>query len=158
MTLSEIAEYLGETAVEYAPLLKGLALASAAFFVVTPLAAPAFVVLMPEDALVRRRIPLRERPPLRRVGFLLWHIAKNLLGVVLMVLGFVLLFVPGQGLLTMFAGVLLADFPGRRRLLARLLVTGRIRPAVDRLRARRGKAALIYPGLPSRDDAAGGER
>jgi hypothetical protein len=145
MTCSEALEMLRNLAVEYAPLLKGLAIGSAAFFIITPAAAPILVVLMPEDALLRRRASTRKRPLSAKVAIILWHVMKNLLGAALMVLGFVLLFLPGQGLLTLFAGVLLADLPGRRTLLARLLGTGKIRPTVDRLRARYGKKALIYP-------------
>ena len=146
MTLAGAAETLRELATRHAGLLRGLAVGSAAFFLVTPVAAPLLIVLMPEDALVRGRVRVKNRPPHRKAAFVLWHVIKNLLGALLMALGFVLLFLPGQGLLTLFAGVLLADIPGRTALIARLLGTGGIRPAVDRLRMRYGKKALMYPG------------
>ena len=140
--------FIGEIsrlATVHASLLKGLALGSLCFFILTPILAPAVIVLMPADALVRNRRHFADRPPLRRAGYLVWHILKNLLGITLMLLGVLLLFMPGQGLLTIFAGTLLTDLPGKRRLSGRLLGSGRIRPVVDRLRQKYGKAPLIFP-------------
>ena len=62
-----------------------------------------------------------------------------------MVLGFLLLFMPGQGLLTLFAGTLLADLPFKRRLLSRLLGAGGVRPTVEKIRRRFGRTPLIFP-------------
>src|SRR5262245_43930244 len=49
--------------------------------------------------------------------------AKNLAGVVLVVLGLVMALpgIPGQGVLTIVIGVTLVDFPGKRRLERRLI-------------------------------------
>ena len=38
---------------------------------------------------------------------------KNSVGLILVCLGIVLLFIPGQGLLTIFAGLMLMNFPGK---------------------------------------------
>src|SRR4029453_5916562 len=53
-------------------------------------------------------------PVLRWTGFLL----KNLLGILLIVLGGImsLPIIPGPGILTLVLGVMLLDFPGKRRL------------------------------------------
>lgn len=80
------------------------------------------------------------------------HIAlivlKNLLGLVLVAVGLVLSLpgVPGQGLLTIFAGILLIDVPGKRRLELAILRRPTIRKGVDRLRARFKRAPLLFPG------------
>lgn len=145
MTCSEAADILRELAVRHGPLIKSLAAGSVVFFILTPVAVPFLIVLMPADALIRQRKSANRKTPLRTVLHLMWHAVKNLIGIALMALGVALLFLPGQGLLTLFAGILLADIPGRRTLLSRLLCTGKIRPAVDRLRARYGKKALLYP-------------
>ena len=42
-------------------------------------------------------------------------IARNILGYVLIALGVVQLFVPGQGILTILAGLAVADWPGKGR-------------------------------------------
>ena len=71
-------------------------------------------------------------------------IGKNLLGVVLVLLGIVLSLpgVPGQGLLTVLLGIMLLDFPGIRRLEQKLLTRPTIINAITRLRQRFGKPPL----------------
>ena len=75
-------------------------------------------------------------------------VLKNLLGLLLIAAGLVLSLpgVPGQGLLTIFAGLLLLDIPGKRRLELAILRRPAIRKGVDRLRARFKKAPLLFPG------------
>jgi len=126
-------------------LWKSLTVGSAVFFVLTPLLAPAMIVVMPSDILIKPRRRFAETPRTRWIPYILWHLVKNLLGFSLMTIGFLLLFMPGQGLLTLFAGTLLADLPFKRRLLSRLLGTGGVRSAVERIRRRFGRAPLIFP-------------
>jgi len=56
--------------------------------------------------------------------------------------------IPGQGVLTILAGLILMDFPGKRRLLLVALRRGPVRAVVDRLRARRGRPPLEIPPDP----------
>ena len=71
--------------------------------------------------------------------------AKNLLGACLVLLGILMLFTPGQGLITLLVGLLLMNFPGKYRL-ERALVS---RPGVYRglnwLRQRRGASPFQLP-------------
>jgi len=71
-------------------------------------------------------------------------IGKNILGVLLVALGIVMSVpgVPGQGLLTVLLGIMLLDFPGRRRLEQKLLSRPTIVAAITRLRKRFGKPPL----------------
>lgn len=72
-------------------------------------------------------------------------IAKNFLGVVLVVIGILLSLpgVPGQGALTILIGLMLIDFPGKRALELRLVKQRHVHAAVNRLRARFGKPPLV---------------
>ena len=72
-------------------------------------------------------------------------IGKNVLGVLLIVLGIIMALpgVPGQGLLTVLLGVMLVDFPGKDRLEQKLLQRPAIRNSIDKLRARFGKPPLL---------------
>lgn len=85
------------------------------------------------------------RRRLRR-GVLGWTgaVLKNVLGVVLIVVGAILSLpgIPGQGLLTVLAGVLLVDFPGRGRLVCKLLAQPLLRKRVNALRATFSKPPL----------------
>jgi hypothetical protein len=67
------------------------------------------------------------------LGFL-----KNLLGAVLVLLGLVMLFTPGQGLLTLLAGLLLMNFPGKYQLERALVERPGMLRALNWLRARHG--------------------
>jgi hypothetical protein len=80
-------------------------------------------------------------PALRLAGL----IAKNLIGGVMLVLGFIMALpaVPGPGIVTMFVGVLLLDFPGKRRLEHWILARPRVLRWVNRLRRRYGRPRLI---------------
>jgi hypothetical protein len=72
-------------------------------------------------------------------------IGKNLLGVLLIVVGAVLSLpgIPGQGVLTMVIGTMLLDIPGKRRM-ARLVVRRRgVLSPVNRVRAWFGRQPLV---------------
>jgi hypothetical protein len=71
-------------------------------------------------------------------------VGKNLVGAALIAVGLVLSIpgVPGQGLLTIFIGVTLVDFPGKRWVERRILGVPAILRAVNRLRRRWGRAPL----------------
>ena len=71
-------------------------------------------------------------------------IGKNILGVVLVLLGIVMSVpgVPGQGLLTVFLGIMLLDFPGKRSVEQKLLKRRAIQNAITRLRHKFGKPPL----------------
>jgi hypothetical protein len=72
-------------------------------------------------------------------------IAKNLLGVFLILLGIVLSLpgVPGQGLLTILLGLIMLDIPGKRPLEARIIQRPAVLAAVNNFRGRFGKPPLI---------------
>jgi hypothetical protein len=76
----------------------------------------------------------------RTLGFL----ARNLAGVVLVVVGAIMAIpgVPGQGLLTMLIGLTLLSFPGKRRLERRLLRVPAVLRGINRLRARFSRPPL----------------
>jgi hypothetical protein len=75
------------------------------------------------------------------------HVARNALGVVLVAVGLVMSIpgIPGQGLLTVLIGLMLIDFPGRRRLEKALVRRPGILAGVNRIRARFGHPPLLPP-------------
>jgi hypothetical protein len=72
------------------------------------------------------------------------RILRNVAGVVLVVIGVLLSVpgVPGQGVLTILAGATLVDFPGRHRLVRRLIGRPAVLAALNRLRVRFGRPPL----------------
>ena len=79
-------------------------------------------------------------PAIRLLGV----IVKNALGVLLVALGVVLSLpgVPGQGILTILLGIMLLDFPGRRKLEHKLLSRPAVLNTINKLRHRFGKPPL----------------
>ena len=74
-------------------------------------------------------------------------LAHNAFGLSLVVLGLLMSIpgVPGQGLLTVLIGLMLLDFPGRRRLEKALARRRSILAAMNRIRARFGHPPLLPP-------------
>jgi len=81
-------------------------------------------------------------PVIRRTGLIM----KNVFGAVLVALGVLLSLpgVPGPGLLTILIGVMLLDFPGKRRLERWLIGQPTIVRTVNSLRRRYNKPPLAW--------------
>jgi hypothetical protein len=126
-------------------LLWSLAAGSAALFLLTPVAVAWAIVRLPEDYFVKkRRRPLeswQHRPVLRSTLL----VAKNVLGSVLIVVGVLMLLMPGQGLLTVVAGLILLNFPGKFRLERRLATQRPVWKSINWLRKRFGRPPLERP-------------
>lgn len=72
-------------------------------------------------------------------------ILKNILGIVLIMIGIILSLpgVPGQGILTILLGLIMLDIPGKRPIEARIVKRPTILAAINNLRARYQKPPLI---------------
>jgi hypothetical protein len=125
------------------PWLIGLGVGA---FLVT-LAVTGFVLVrIPADYFARER-RIRRPEGGWSVGAILGLAAKNLLGVILVVLGVALSVpgVPGQGLLTILIGLFLVDFPGKFKLQRRIVRQRAVRTVINRLRRRFGRPELDPP-------------
>jgi hypothetical protein len=83
-----------------------------------------------------------ERHPVLRWGGL---VLKNLLGALLVLFGILMSLpgVPGQGVLTILMGVMLLDFPGKRRLELKLVSRPKVLRAINRIRGRFDRPPLL---------------
>lgn len=138
-------------------LLVGLAVAGASIALSVGLGT-AVVVRMPVDYFEG------EDAPVSHVGgsaayVLLRRVAKNLLGLALIVAGVGLSLpgVPGQGVLTILVGLVLLDLRAKRRLERRLVRNPRLLGALNALRARFDRPALRAPRFPAADHEVPGE-
>jgi hypothetical protein len=126
---------------ENAWLLGGVFVAS---MVVSTAMVVTVLILMPPDYFVGKapRPFLEGRPLWVRV---LATVLKNGLAWVLLAFGLVLSVpgVPGQGLLTIMVGLLLADFPGKRSLERRLVRVHAVHSVANKIRARFNKPPLL---------------
>ncbi|OUS02719.1 hypothetical protein A9Q90_09220 [Gammaproteobacteria bacterium 54_18_T64] len=127
---------------EYQSLFTWLAIFSALTFVISLLTLPWLVARIPCDYFChqeRQPTPLKHTHPMLRAIIL---VGKNLLGWVLLVGGFIMLFIPGQGLLTIAMGLLLMDYPGKFILERKIASKPKILDSLNWLRAKGGAPAL----------------
>lgn len=126
-----------------AAILWWLSAASLLSFAVSLLIVRLVVVRLPADYFQhhrRRRLPWAAQHPAIRILLL---IGKNVLGATFLLLGILMLVLPGQGIITMLIGLMLLNFPGKYRF-ERWLVSRRpFLRAVNRVRARADRAPLV---------------
>ena len=125
---------------------------SIATFVGTVFVIPWLIARLPADYFLSVRRP---RPPDRRhlAIRLVLLVAKNLIGALLVASGIAMLVLPGQGLLAILMGLVLLDYPGKRRFERWLIGRRVIRRPIAWIRRRAGREPFL---LPEREGGAGG--
>jgi hypothetical protein len=123
-----------------------LTVLSIIFFVGSLIAIPFILVRLPAD-FFDIRVPrpwMEDHHPVLRV---LGHLVKNIVGAIFLFVGFLMLFLPGQGILTMLIGISMLDFPGKRKLEAKLIGQPAVLNTINGMREKFGKPPLIIaPG------------
>lgn len=113
------------------PWLAATAL-SVTLFVGTLVAIPILSIRLPSDYFVR---PSKPRPR--------WKVVlRTAFAALLIVMGLLMLVLPGQGILTLLIGISLLDFPAKRAWQNRLLQRPAVLRTMNRLRARAGRPPL----------------
>ncbi len=124
-------------------LLLWLGGASVLVFLGTLAAVPWLVARIPHDYFAHPRRPpalwANRHPALR--GLLI--AGKNLLGAVFVVVGLTMLVLPGQGVLTILAGLVLLDVPGKYRLERWAVGRRPVLRSLNWLRRRAGRPPLV---------------
>ncbi|MCD4847796.1 MAG: hypothetical protein K8R76_06365 [Candidatus Aegiribacteria sp.] len=92
-------------------LISGISLA---MLLVSIILVPFFIQNLPADYFKKRKI--RSKPawvpfPLH----ILYLVVKNIIGIVLIIMGLAMIVLPGQGLITLIIGIILTDIPGERK-------------------------------------------
>jgi len=116
---------------------------SVAFFLITLIGAPMLAVRIPPDYFAkgkRAKDPGRKLPPPVRPVF---KIGKNVLGAILIVAGIVMLVLPGQGVFAILIGLMLVDFPGKRRAIRWIVSRPTVFRSINKLRRRYGRPPLV---------------
>ena len=120
---------------------------SMVFFVGTLIAIPFILVRLPADYFdvrVPRTWMEDHHPVLRLFG----HIVKNVVGAIFVFAGFLMLFLPGQGVLTMLIGISMLDFPGKRKIEATLIGQPTVLSVINGMRQKFNKPPLrLAPDL-----------
>lgn len=100
-----------------------------------------FIVRMPSDYLSRNR-PVERNPGQSPILRLVRKGIKNVIGLAFALCGLIMLLTPGQGLLFIFVGLTLLDFPGKQRLIRNFLARRRVLAAINGIRRRANRPPL----------------
>jgi hypothetical protein len=121
----------------------GLIMFSVIAFVGTLIAIPAILIRLPPDYFKNHHHKpwfANHHPVVRTLGLLI----KNLAGIIFLLAGIAMLFLPGQGLLTMLLGILFIDFPGKHRLEQKLIQHPQVLKAINAFREKSGKPPFTF--------------
>lgn len=87
------------------------------------------------------RLIEKEEQPFRLTVF---SVVKNGFGLFLLIAGILMLVLPGQGILTVLISLLFLDFPGRRKLILKILSSEKTEQALNRIRRKFGKKPFNF--------------
>ena len=123
--------------------------ASLVVFLATLIITPWVLLRLPSDYFAGRKRPGRSK--MHRRSPLLWlllQIVRNAIGGVFVLAGLVMLITPGQGVLTIIAGIMLMNFPGKFKIERWVISRGPILRAINYLRRRRDHPPLVLDEEP----------
>jgi archaellum biogenesis protein FlaJ (TadC family) len=112
---------------------------------VTVVALPVVVIKLPQDYFT---VEKREPASQTRKQPLLWAVLsllKNLLGILLILVGLAMLVLPGQGTVTILIGLALTNFPGKYAVEQRIVRQPAVGKTLNRIRELGGAPPLSLP-------------
>lgn len=114
---------------------------------------PIVVLRMPADFFVKEETSGWHFPQ-SGLGWV-WWVFRNIFGAVLIVSGIAMLVLPGQGILTIAAGLMALTIPGKRRIALWLVHAGGIQRTLNWIRKKGHKPKLLFaPPRPSHSKPA----
>ncbi|MFE8069926.1 PGPGW domain-containing protein [Marinobacteraceae bacterium S3BR75-40.1] len=139
----DLFQSLSQWSQDHETLLWWLGLSSLLVFLASLVAIPWLVTRIPHDYFAR---PQRH-PPFFGIEHPAIHwtltVLSTLTGVAFILAGVLMLVLPGQGLLTIFIGLMLMKFPGKYRLVRWVIAWPAIYNAIARIRRKAGKGPLM---------------
>ncbi len=142
--MSQYLEILHKWLQAHEATLGRLGLISVFMMAATLIAVPVIIIYLPPRYLKEEdggekaaHIPSPWRVP--------YLVVKNVLGAILAIAGVAMLVLPGQGLVTLAIGLGLMNFPGKRRLIHRLIGRPKMLETINRLRKRAHRPPLEAP-------------
>jgi putative transmembrane protein PGPGW len=128
---------------DYRPILKWLGLFSTATFFLSLLIIPWIIGRLPSDFFrhLRDRKKKEDHHPLM---WLFLFALRHFVGTILLVAGIVMLFLPGQGILTIILGLSLLDFPGKKQAKDAFLRRHSVHTGLNWIRKKEGKPPFSF--------------
>lgn len=135
--LKSYSYFLFEWLKAYGVMLIGVSVAS---FIVSILFCTLVIAYLPSDYFLPNRQTSRIRHPVLRIGL---KCLKNLLAVLLVVIGIIQIPLPGQGVLTILIGIIISDMPGKRKLERRIISSPVVLATANGIRSRFKRPLLV---------------
>ena len=104
-----------------------------------------FISQIPEDYFIHEKRQSDNWQKYSSEARMLIIVAKNILGLAMLISGLLLLILPGQGVLTMIIGLLLIDYPGKFKLEQKIIAIPSVFMGLNWFRAKSKKSQLIHP-------------
>ncbi len=118
-----------------------LGIVSSVIFLVSLLSIGWLVSLIPSDYFINKKeSKFKLNYP---VAWIVSVVIKNIFGYILIFGGILMLILPGQGLITIFVGLLLSNYPGKYSIEKRIIATPKILKSINWLRKRSNEPPLI---------------
>lgn len=130
---------------EHEALLRVAGVVSIVTFVGSLIALPLLVSSLPADYFASPHPPPTRWEQLHPLARLVLSILKNVVGAIVLCVGIAMLVLPGQGILTILAGLVLLRFPGKRRLEIWLVNRPGIHRGLDWIRLKAGRPPFETP-------------
>lgn len=128
---------------QYSYLLEYLAALSVLTFIVSLVCIPLLVARLPRNYFQHRQAK-SANPATFSLGSILLLLFRNILGLMLFFAGVAMLFLPGQGVITIVIGIAVMSFPYKRRLLATLTTPLSVRKGLDWIRHKMKKEPFYW--------------
>lgn len=127
------------------PYLELLALGSLFTFIGSLVIIPVYIARLPQDYFLKFQTQRAEfRITLHSLPFV---VLKNLLGILLLAAGFAMLFLPGQGILTILVGLLFISLPGKQKLIISLVTNPSVQKSLNWIRKKFSRGPFIWPKI-----------
>lgn len=123
------------------PYLQVLAVVSFCTFLLSIILIPWYIGRLPVDYFYILKQQSPDRRPRSNLAVL---VLRNLLGTVLLVAGILMLFLPGQGILTILIGLLCMAFPGKYQFVLYLISKQSVQSSLDWIRRKMHRPAFRW--------------
>ena len=136
--LNNLLEYTNT----YKNFIFWISLVSLTIFIISILSIRWLVLLIPENYFKEKKNSI-----LKEKYFFYWvafKFIKNSLGYLLIIGGILMLVLPGQGILTIFIGMILSDYPGKYNIEKKIIQSSIILRTINSIRKKSGKKSLKF--------------
>ncbi|HIF47323.1 PGPGW domain-containing protein [Candidatus Thioglobus sp.] len=130
-------DFITQATADYHQYFVWMGVVSFVVFVASLLLTPLLLGKIPQDYFIHTN---QHKVEIEHLGHLIIVVIRTLIGFVLLIAGIIMLVTPGQGIITIFLGLFLMEFPGKRKLELKFIKHNPTFKALNWLRNKAGKS------------------